>query len=337
MIDVQKLPAISTPLPWHDGVWTQLNQQLVEDQLPHALMLVGRQYTGKSQLAMALARLLLCAQPQGALNCGKCHACELSASGGHGDFLWVTPLEKSRVIKIDQVRDVVRFTSKTAGFGARKVIVLAPAETMNVNAFNALLKSLEEPASGTYLILVCDHMYGVPATIRSRCHIKHLPTPATAASLDWLDLTTGQRERSQELLSLADGLPLLARDLYCGDAVDELVARRLALEGVIAGRITVQKARSLWGDADLSVFLEHLTGEMQRLLGSLSLERLRSKPGQQLFKLLDEVSQLRRAVNAGANPSKDLLVEALFAKAQRRLGADLLGDSIHAQTGDTGT
>ena len=334
MINTLDLPAISTPLPWHEEEWSQLNQQLEAGQLPHALMLVGRQHTGKSQLAMALARLLLCAQPRGALNCGECHACELSATGGHGDFLWVTPAQKSRVIKIDQVREVVRFTAKTAGFGARKVIVLAPAETMNVNAFNALLKSLEEPASGTHLILVCDHMYGVPATIRSRCHIKHLPTPATATSLDWLDLTTGQRERSQELLSLADGLPLLARDLYCDDGADEIVARRVALQGVIAGRLTVKQARSLWGDVDLGEFLEHMTSDIQRLLGALPLDRLRSKQGQQLFKLLDEVSRLRLAVDAGANPSKELLVEALLSKAQRRLGADLLGDSIHAQTGE---
>jgi DNA polymerase-3 subunit delta' len=335
-MELSELPPISTPLPWHEREWTQLNQQLEEEQLPHALLLVGRQHTGKAQLAMALSRLLLCAQPEGALNCGKCHACELSRTGGHGDFLWVTPGEKSRVIKIDQVRDVVRFTSKTAGFGLRKVIVLAPAESMNVNAFNALLKSLEEPASDTYLILVCDHMYGVPATIRSRCHIRHLSTPDTETSLQWLDLTTGQRDRSQELLSLSDGLPLLARELYSSDGADELAARRLALEGLIAGRITVHQAGALWSELEMSEILEHLTGDLQRLLGSLSMQRLRSQQGRVVFKLLDEVSRLRQAVSAGANPSKQLLVEALLSKVHRHLGADLLGDSIHAQIGDPG-
>ena len=335
-MDLTGLPAISTPLPWHEGEWSQLNQQLEAGKLPHALLLVGRQYTGKAQLAMALSRLLLCAHPKEMRNCGQCHACELSATGGHGDFLWVTPGEKSRVIKIDQVRDVVRFTAKTAGFGLRKVIVLAPAETMNVNAFNALLKSLEEPASDTYLILVCDHMYGVPATIRSRCHIRHLPTADPAISLEWLDMTAGQRERSRELLALADDLPLLARELYCNDGVEELAGRRLALEGLIDGRITVHQARALLGELELPTFLERLTADLQRLLGSLSVGQLRSKQGHLVFKLLDEIVRLRRAVNAGSNPSKDLLVEALLSKIHRHLGADLLGDSIHARTGDPG-
>jgi DNA polymerase-3 subunit delta' len=218
----------------------------------------------------------------------------------------------------------------------RKVIVLAPAESMNVNAFNALLKSLEEPASDTYLILVCDHMYGVPATIRSRCHIRHLSTPDTETSLQWLDLTTGQRDRSQELLSLSDGLPLLARELYCSGGADELAGRRLALEGLIAGRITVHQAGALWSELEMSEILEHLTGDLQRLLGSLSMPRLRSQQGRVVFKLLDEVSRLRQAVSAGANPSKQLLVEALLSKVHRHLGADLLGDSIHAQIGDSG-
>src|SRR5690606_10913494 len=111
------LPPISAPLPWHEREWIRLTQQLDNGMLPHALLLVGRPYTGKSQLAMALARLLLCAHTEGALNCGRCHACELSAGGGHGDFRWVTPGEKSRVIKIEQIRDVVRFSTKTAGFG----------------------------------------------------------------------------------------------------------------------------------------------------------------------------------------------------------------------------
>ena len=104
------------------------------------LLLDGVQYSGKSQLALSLSRLLLCAHAEGGLNCGRCHACELSAGGSHGDFRWVQPEGKSRVIKIDQIREVVRFSNMTAGFGLRKVMVLAPADSMNVNAFNALLK-----------------------------------------------------------------------------------------------------------------------------------------------------------------------------------------------------
>jgi DNA polymerase-3 subunit delta' len=334
MTELGELPAISVPLPWHAGEWALLNRQLAAGRLPHALLLVGRQHTGKSQLALALSRLLLCAQTEGSLNCGKCHACELSASGGHGDFRWITPSEKSRVIKIDQIRDMLLFSNKTAGFGLRKVMVLSPADSMNVNAFNALLKLLEEPAKDTYIMLVCDHVHGIPATIRSRCHILRLPTPEKEASLDWLDRETGQRDRSQKLLSLSEGLPMLARELNCSGTADELVARRLAFEGLLTGRLTVHHAYAQWSELEVSEFLEALTVDLQRAVGSQSLLRLRTRQGRVLFELLDEVSQLRRSVNAGANPSKQLLMEALLSKMHRSLGADCHDDSIRARVGE---
>lgn len=334
MTELGALPAISVPLPWHAKEWTQLNRQLSAGRLPHALLVVGRQHTGKSQFALALSRLLLCTQAEGSLNCGKCHACELSASGGHGDFRWVTPGENSRVIKIDQIRDMLRFSNKTAGFGLRKVIVLSPADSMNVNAFNALLKLLEEPAADTYILLVCDHMHGIPATIRSRCHILRLPTPDKESSLDWLDRTTGQRDRSQRLLSLSDGLPMLARELDYSGNVDELAARRLGLEGLLTGRLTVHQVYAQWSESEVSEFLEALMVDLQRTVGSQSLLRLRTRQGQALFDLLDELSQLRRSVSAGANPAKQLLMEALLSKMHRRLGGDSPDDSILARVGE---
>jgi DNA polymerase-3 subunit delta' len=308
--------------------WAQLQEQLAMGQLPHALLLVGGQFTGKSQFALALSRLLLCAQADGLQNCGHCHACELSARGNHGDFRWVQPIDNSKVIKIEQIRDVVRFTNKTAGFGLRKVIVLAPVESMNVNAFNALLKSLEEPARDTYLILVCHRMYGVPATIRSRCQILRMATPAAEDCLDWLDLTTGLREQSQRMLDLADGLPILAHQLYCGGKGEEHIAGRLGLKALFSGDISVLQATAPWNDKETGFFLDQLTAELQRLLGSFSLEQLRTSSGRSVFRLLDSIVQLQQALSAGANPNKQLVVEALLSKLHRQLGTVPLGDNI---------
>ena len=145
----------SEPLPWQQEAWQRAGEQLVGGSLPHALLLAGPAGVGKAEFALALARLLLCASPVDGGNCGQCHACELSASGSHGDLRWLQPEEKSRVIKIDQVRAAVEFAGKTASFGERKVIVFEPADALNVAAANALLKSLEEPTACTHLILVC--------------------------------------------------------------------------------------------------------------------------------------------------------------------------------------
>lgn len=334
MIELSELPLISSPLPWHERQWAHLKEQFATGQLPHALLLAGRQYTGKSQLALALSRLLLCAHAEGSFNCGHCHACELSARGNHGDFRWVEPGDKSRVIKIEQIRDVVRFTNRTAGYGLRKVIVLAPADSMNINAFNALLKSLEEPAKDTYLILVCHRMYGVPATIRSRCQIVHLATPQNEICLDWLDKTTGKREQSQKLLSLADGLPVLAQKLSSGEGAEEFLGRRIALRALLGGHISRLEAGVLWGEVDTDTFLEQLTTELQRLLRSLSLDLLSTKQGRAGFDSLNELARLQQAVTAGANPGRQLVVDAILSKLCRELGAVLLGDNICTQSGE---
>jgi DNA polymerase III subunit delta' len=280
---------------------------------------------------VALSRLLLCADAGGSFNCGHCQACELSASGSHGDFRWVEPGDRSRVIKIEQIRDLVRFSNKTAGFGLRKVIVLAPADSMNINAFNALLKLLEEPAKDTYLILVCHRMYGVPATIRSRCQILRLATPNCDDCLSWLDMTTGNRGQSQRLFTSANELPLLAQQMYYSGESEKFAERCLGLRSLLEGEITVVQAASLWSEEDVGTFLEQLAMELQRLIGSVSLESLRSKSGRNLFRALDEIVRLQRGVSAGANPGKQLLVEALLSNLRRELGTGSLGDNIQAR------
>jgi DNA polymerase-3 subunit delta' len=319
-MDLSGLPGVSAPLPWQAATWTRLSQQLQGEQLPHALLLVGAKHTGKARLALALARLLLCHAPSGGLNCAHCHACELSASGSHGDFRWLQPLEKSRVIKIDQVRDVVEFANKTAGLGRRKVIVLAPADSMNSNAANALLKSLEEPAPHTYLVLTCHQLYGVPATIRSRCQILKLPSPERDQCLAWLDQLTGQRDESERLLSLADGLPLLAEAMYREAGAESVASAREALHGLFEGRTTASQLVDLLGDNPTEEVLAQLTTGLQTLLRSMDGERLACPQGRAVFGLLDEVTRIRAVVNAGANPNQQLLLESLLGKIQRELG-----------------
>ena len=334
MMNLSNLPKVSLPFSWHGEEWTHFSHSLAGGQLPHALLLVGGQYSGKAQLALAMSRLLLCSEGGSGHNCGGCHACELSASGSHGDFKWVQPQEKSRVIKIDQVRDVVQFSQKTAAFGMRKVIVIAPADSMNVNAFNALLKSLEEPTEGTYLILVCNRLHGVPATIRSRCQIRRLAMPDAEASLSWLDGLTGKRKESQKLLTLALDRPLLAKQIYESSDTEAYAQRSLAIQALLHGQISVSQAGAMWDDVEVSVFLEQCSGQLQYLLRSLSQERLQTKEVQAAFVLLDDIVRLQQAVSAGMNPSRQLLVESLLSKVRRVLGGTRLGDNIQSQLGD---
>lgn len=333
MLVLSDLPQVSASLPWHNQELSQLAAQLAERRLPHALLLTGRQLTGKSQFALALSRLLLCSQPEQSLNCGRCHSCELSAKGNHGDLRWVEPLKNSRGIKIEQIRELVPFTSATAGLGSRKVIVLAPANRMNINAFNALLKLLEEPPTNTYIILVCNEMQNVPATIRSRCQIRHLATPTTEASLRWLNDITQNPEQSRLLLTIAAGLPLLAQQLYLSNDIEGYITRQRALDSLAAERLSVHEVALLWANNEIAEFLEYLGAQLQFKIGTLSTLQLKMKPVRVIFSLLDEIYKLQRSIISGANPNKQLIILSLLSKYQTLLGTGFPGDNIPTMLG----
>ncbi|MEQ9463890.1 MAG: DNA polymerase III subunit delta' [Haliea sp.] len=309
-MNLLELPAVSAPLPWQTAAWNQLQGQLQSAQLPHALLLAGPADIGKARLALALARLLLCHQPEAGHNCGNCPACRYSQSGSHGDFRWLQPEGKSKVIKIEQVREAIAFAFRTAGFGSRKVLVLAPAEAMTTNAANALLKCLEEPAAGTHIILACERLQGVPATVRSRCQLLKLPLPSAGECLPWLDHLTGSREASAELLGLASGMPLRAERLYRESGSDSLQARQAGLQALAAGEPAVAAVATLFGQLDPALALEEITVFVQQYLRRQTAGSLRAS--RSLFRLLDRLQTLRGAVAAGSNPNPQLVLESVL-------------------------
>lgn len=215
--------------PWLSGHWSFFIQRFESEKLAHALMLEGPMGVGKTTLASAMVAKLLCREKT-ARACGQCRSCILLAAAAHPDYFDLQPEEGSEVIKVDQVRTMISKLDLTTSISERKVAYIHPAECMNAAAANALLKSLEEPAGDTVLILVSDNPGRLPVTIRSRCQAISVKQPANRDVLGWLEQNSSQTsEQAEAALLAAGGSPLRALQYLQSPDLDAYKSVRSAL------------------------------------------------------------------------------------------------------------
>jgi len=199
--------------PWLNDSWKQWCS--VPERMPHALLLNGTAGLGKNLFARRLAAGLLCQSPMDdGAPCGHCKSCHLFSVGNHPDFLHITTEEDASMIVVDQIRALISYLSLRPHTSSRKVVTLTPAEAMNINAANSLLKALEEPPADTVLILVSHAPQLLSATIRSRCTQVSIHAPAQASAIDWLANNGIDSSAATDLLAAANGAPLRAMELH---------------------------------------------------------------------------------------------------------------------------
>ncbi|MQA18560.1 MULTISPECIES: DNA polymerase III subunit delta' [Rugamonas] len=195
--------------PWQESSWQQL--QLLRQRMPHAILFHGAAGIGKSDFIERFAQGLLCEAvlPDGHA-CGQCASCGWFSQQNHPDYRRVRPeaLEDepaeseegegeakktakstkapSKEIKIEQIRNLSDFMNISTHRQGLRVVVLYPAEALNMPASNALLKTLEEPPPGTVFLLASNSLDRLLPTILSRCRKFALPMPSHAEALAWL-------------------------------------------------------------------------------------------------------------------------------------------------------
>ncbi|CBL46919.1 ATPase involved in DNA replication (DNA polymerase III delta\' subunit) [gamma proteobacterium HdN1] len=205
-------------LPWQVSQWKHLTGAFRNGKLPHALLLQGQSGVGKELFARGFAQRLLCTaprstqSPQSEQACGQCRNCHLFVADTHPDFFCLSPEEGSKSIRVEQVRELIAFAGKKAQLGGYRVVILKPADAMNVNSANALLKCLEEPGKDTVIMLLTDQPGRLLATVRSRCQSVVFPIPEALLSEPWLasKLGVNGQARASTLLELSGGRPLRA-------------------------------------------------------------------------------------------------------------------------------
>lgn len=282
-------------LPQQVTQWQTLWQCKQQQRLPHALLFVGEAGVGKKQFARTFANVILCERPsESGVQCDDCHACHLMRAHSHPDFLVVEPLPNKQTISVDQIRDVVTFVNETTLKGGFRVIMIDPAAAMNINAANALLKTLEEPTPNTLIILISDLSLRLPATILSRCQkmvfTSHAPLPVDPDKLasrqtvyQGLDLL---RQGKVDPLQLA----LQWQDMEMLQVIDWLVLLCMA---ILRYQLAGDEAR------DEGALVMHFSSIMSRF---------------NLLSYLDHLQQIRKDILAAIHLNKQLVLEDLLIR-----------------------
>jgi DNA polymerase-3 subunit delta' len=318
-------PVPGEPLPWHEAAWQRLKAARTAGRLPHALLLQGPAGLGKRRFAELLARALFCASPDArGLPCGACRDCRLSASGAHPDLVAVEPEEGAAQIRIDAVRALAAWEGLTAHSVGHKVALVEPADAMNPAAANALLKTLEEPAGQTLILLVSAHPGRLPATIRSRCQRLAFSPPPRDMAAAWL-AGQGVHADLDLLYGLSAGSPLKALALAAPDVLSQRAAMLGAFLEMMTGRRDPVALAEQWQKLDLTRTLEWLGG------WAIDMVRLRTAPSPPILFNPDQAEPLRRAARRTAPRELHRLVQRTLEtirSADAALNAHLLLEGL---------
>ena len=276
--------------PWQQRVFDQAVAALDAGRMGHALLFSGPAGLGKRAVAEALAGYVLCQAPAApGQPCGRCRSCRLVAArsqrepletrpdgspaqplghSAHPDLLLVgyewrlkpAPPRMRTEIVIDQIRELSERLEMSAEFGVR-VALVEPADAVNNSAWNAVLKTLEEPLPGRYLWLVASQPARLPATIRSRCQRLEFRLPPREEALAWLQAHGHAAAAASEALDAARGNPGLAAEWLRDDGLAlrrQVAADLAALE---SGRGDPLDVALRWaGDAQAGERLRHAAG-----------------------------------------------------------------------------
>jgi len=297
---------MSSPYTWQTEQWRGLWKLRSAQHMPHAVLIRGMCGMGISEFARALAASLLCAVPNGEGEpCGQCKSCVLFTSGNHPEYYRITPEAKSAVIKIDQVRAVPDFVGMRNLFGPFKVVVIDPADAMNRNAANSLLKVLEEPPPQSVILLVTEKSRRLPATVTSRCQRINFFVCPRAQGRAWLRMRVPDAE-VELLLEMADNGPLKALELWEAGAHNKSLAILDSFQALVSGLADPVAVAQEWSRGDP----EFTSGSLFKLFADLAV--LKCAQGARRIATAGEESRLRAI-------SEQLRTRDLFAAYDRLL------------------
>ena len=225
---------------WLNQAYNQIKKTFDINKMPHGLLVVAPSGGGKGLLANIIAKSILCEKTTLKLEqaCGQCKHCLLVKSKSHPDLMEVSFLKdtkgkEKKSIGIDQIRVLNEKLVETSQLGGWRIVIVASVEGMTRGAFNAILKTLEEPGERTLLLMLANSVQQVPATIKSRCQMLHLDSSEDSV-IPWLSQEANcSREVAIAALKTCHYSPFSALDYIVND--DEKEHNKLfeALDNVL--------------------------------------------------------------------------------------------------------
>ncbi len=219
-----------------EAIVTALQNQLAAGRIGHAYLFTGTRGTGKTTCAKIFAKAVNCRQPQGGDPCGRCPACR---GIDDGSILDVVEIDAASNNSVDDIRDLREETAYLPANCKYKVYIIDEVHMLSASAFNALLKTMEEPPEHVIFILATTEVQKIPATILSRCQrydFKRIGAGAIAARLQYvageeqIGLTPGAAALIGRLAdgAMRDALSILDTCAGVSAEVDEALVRRMA-------------------------------------------------------------------------------------------------------------
>lgn len=301
------MPESDLPLDLHASFWARFETSYKKEQLPQSLLLSGSLDMQLAILANKISAALLC-EASAVGSCGHCQSCHLLNIQEHPDQIQILPEKTHGQIKIDQIRLLKTRVQTYPKLGKRRVIVINPANKMNMNAANALLKILEEPPESCYFILIAEGINTIPATIKSRCQSTLFSMPH-AINKNYFAAAQQKAEGNRSLL--------LAEQAGMVDSLCELQA----------GQVGASTLASKWSSFDfpnLVWLLYLLHAEMLMYYYGAFAEKTASDAklsalAQQLqpvllFAQLDKLHEIIRILGSSGNVNAQLWLETFLMR-----------------------
>ena len=229
-------PAVFTDVSGQEHITSTLQNEVSSGRLNHAYLFTGSRGTGKTTCAKILAKAVNCLNPQNGNPCGECEICKGIDDGSILDIVEMDAASNRKIDDIRQIIDEVQFKPAKCKY---RVYIVDEVHMLTTEAFNALLKTLEEPPEHVIFILATTEVHKLPQTIRSRCQrfdFHRIPPKAIADRVEYV-VSQENAEITESaalmLASVADGalrdaLSLLDSCLAVSSHIDEEVARNAA-------------------------------------------------------------------------------------------------------------